>query len=327
MLARIGASALFALCLLLTGCSGSVSSPVQVPVAESASPGAPAPVIAAASASGCGSGSGATGGATSTRTVTVNGVTRSARLHVPGSYDPSKPTPVILAFVGHGMPITKLEGFSGLDDGDALVLYPQPAGTDPQNGWQGAPYASGQDDVAFVAALLDDIEAYACVDEKRVFAAGISNGAGFVSLLSCRMADRIAAFAAVSAAMYPADNPPCQSVPAVPIVEFHGTADPVIAYDGGTSHGTALEPVTQWLLEQAQRGDCAASPTRTSIGEDVTEEQWCGCQGRGALTHYTIAGGGHTWPGATQESGPGATTSTISATRIIEEFFDAHPGA
>lgn len=277
---------------------------------------------AAGSASGCGSGSPA--GSTSTRTVTVDGITRTARLHVTSAYDATTPTPVIVAFVGHGMSIDKLEDFSGLDDSDALVLYPQPAGTDPQNGWQGAPYASGQDDIAFVGALLDDLQARECVDTTRVYAAGISNGAGFVSLLSCRMADRIAAFAAVSAAIYPADNPACPSVPAVPVVEFHGTADPVIPYDGGTSHGAALEPVTQWLTEQAQRGACAASPTRTPIGADVIEEQWCGCHGRGALTHYTIDGGGHTWPGATRSSGPGATTQTISATQIIEEFFAAH---
>lgn len=326
--------ALVVVSLALSGCAGPAASADGAGGLVTASRDGGS--AGAAGASGTAGTSGATGtsgcgsdatpaGSSSTRSVSVAGVTRTAQLHVPNGYDGSTPTPVILAFVGHGMSTQKLEGFSGLDDGDALVLYPQPAGSDPQNGWEGAPYASGQDDVAFVGALLDDLEAHLCVDTARVFAAGISNGGGFVSLLSCRLPARIAAFAVVSGAIYPADDPACPTVPAVPVVEFHGTADPVIPYDGGTSHAAALEPVTQWLDEQAQRSGCASSPTRTAIGSDVTQQQWCGCQGRGALTHYRIEGGGHTWPGATATSGPGATTQTISATRIIEDFFAAHP--
>ncbi|MDQ1121899.1 alpha/beta hydrolase family esterase [Microbacterium trichothecenolyticum] len=326
--------ALLAACLALAGCgaaaagaagsSPSAAGTLSVAGApDSASPAASAHVDAAA-ASGCGRDTSAAG-STSTRTVTVGGTARSARLHVPSGYDGTTPTPVILAFVGHGMSIDKLERFSDLDDSGDLVLYPQPAGTDPQNGWQSAPYASGQDDVAFVSALIDDIEAHACVDVTRVFAAGISNGGGFTALLSCALPARIAAFAVVSGAIYPANDPPCPTTAAVPVVEFHGTNDPVIAYDGGTSHGSQLEPVTQWTTEQAQRSGCSASPTITQIGSDVVEQQWCGCQGRGAMTHYRIEGGGHTWPGATATSGPGATTQTISATRIIEDFFTAHP--
>ncbi len=316
--------------LVLSGCAGGEAPAVSEGNAVTAasrgagSSSAPTGAVAAAGVSGCGADT-TPAGSSSTRSVSVGGTTRTARLHVPSGYDGSTATSVILAFVGHGMSTHKLEDFSGLDDGDAIVVYPEPAGSDPQNGWEGAPYASGQDDVASVGALLDDLEAHLCVDSARVFAAGISNGGGFVSLLSCRLPDRIAAFVVVSGAMYPADNPPCPGVAAVPMVEFHGTGDPVIPYDGGTSHATALEPVTQWLDEQARRSACAASPARTAIGSDVIEQQWCGCQGRGALTHYLIDGGGHTWPGATATSGPGSTTQTISATRIIEDFFAAHP--
>lgn len=322
MLHRLTFTVLLAVCLLLSGCAGGPSgSRPAVATVGSSDPSAGTAV--AAPETGCGSDSRAAG-STGTVSVTVNGTVREARLHVPSGYDGTTPTAVILAFVGHGMSTDKLESFSDLDGGDAFVLYPQPAGTDPQNGWESAPYASGQDDVAFVGALLDTLQARACVDTRRIFAAGISNGGGFVSLLSCRLPERIAAFAVVSGAAYPADNPTCPSATAVPIVEFHGTADPVIPYDGGTRHDATIEPVAQWLDEQAQRNACAPSPTRTSIGSDVVEQEWSGCHGRGALVHYRVEGGGHTWPGATAESGPGAITRTISATRIIEDFFAAH---
>jgi len=37
--------------------------------------------------------------------------------------------------------------------------------------------AAGIDDVGFMAAILDRLEANLCVDRRRVYAAGMSNGA------------------------------------------------------------------------------------------------------------------------------------------------------
>jgi polyhydroxybutyrate depolymerase len=41
---------------------------------------------------------------------------------------------------------------------------------------------------------------------------------------------------------------------------------------------------------------------------------------------YSIAGGGHTWPGADIDLGPAdATTQTVDATQLTLDFFEAHP--
>ena len=252
--------------------------------------------------------------------VTVDGAARGYTVHVPATMTAQTSMPLILAFAGYRMPPGQLEQLSGLDGSGAIVVYPQAASTAAGVGWQGAPYSSGADDVAFTTALLDDVESRLCIDPKRVFAAGISNGGGFVSLLSCALPERIAAFAVVSGAIYPATNPPCPSAPPVPVIAFHGTADEVIPYDGGARHDASVAPVSQWLSQLAIRNGCASDPRPETVAAGVERQTWTGCRDPGALLHYRIDGGGHVWPGA---AGSGSTA--VSATTLIETFFAAHP--
>lgn len=274
----------------------------------------------AATASSCDANFTLEPGASAPLLVTVDGATRVYTVHVPATMTTQTPTPLILAFAGYRMPPGQLEQLSDLNGSGAIVVYPQAASTAAGVGWQGAPYSSGADDVAFTAALLDDVKSRLCVDPKRVFAAGISNGGGFVSLLSCALPERIAAFAVVSGAIYPATNPSCESGSPVPVIEFHGTADDVIPYDGGIRHDATVAPVPLWLSQVATRNGCTIDPRSESVATGVERQTWTGCRDRGALVHYRIDGGGHVWPGA-----EGSGETAISATTLIETFFTAHP--
>ncbi|WP_150957334.1 alpha/beta hydrolase family esterase [Microbacterium testaceum] len=290
--------------VLLSGCSASPAAPQEAtPTSTSACPAAPT----------------LPSGETTRLSLTVAGDDRLFDVHVPADHDGATPSPLILAFAGYRAPAGELEREVGLNDSGAVVVYPQPASSAAGTGWQGAPYSSGADDVAFTSALLDEVESRLCIDTARVFAAGMSNGGGFVSLLSCALPERIAAFAVVSGAVYPATNPPCPDAPPVPVIEFHGTADDVIPYDGGTRHDARVLPVPQWLSQLATRNGCAPDPRSETVAPGVEKQTWTGCRDRGALEHYRIAGGGHVWPGA---SGSG---EQLGATRLIETFFTAHP--
>ena len=116
-----------------------------------------------------------------TRSVNVNGVTRSFLLYVPPSYSPTTPAPVVMNLHGWAgssqsymnyadlRPLANANGF--------LLAYPQalvgPSGV-PE--WDSAgPYAWGADEVGFMAALLDDLEANFSVNSDQCYICGFSS--------------------------------------------------------------------------------------------------------------------------------------------------------
>jgi polyhydroxybutyrate depolymerase len=134
----------------------------------------------------------------------------------------------------------------------------------------------------------------------------------------------------------------------MPLVAFHGTADPYLAYTGGYGPkvaslptpdgkgtiGTAVlatgddaAPVPDMVAAWATRGGCSAGAGPTT-NADITIEQWT-CPKGVDVALYTVDGGGHSWPGskvsASAKDLVGPTTMTISANALMWSFFQAHP--
>ncbi len=110
------------------------------------------------------------------------------------------------------------------DTAGIVVVYPN--GIDET--WN-VSSTTGTDDVGFISALIDTVDYQYSIDLNRVFATGMSMG-GFMSYrLACELSERIAAIASVTGlqAFYP-----CNPNRPVPILQFHGTADPVVPYAG-----------------------------------------------------------------------------------------------
>jgi len=294
-----------------------------VPASASASPAVrDYPVLSA----GCLSSQAPPTGVTTHETITSGGLQREYLLHLPTGYQPRRPTPLIMAFHGRKGDGSDIEAFSGIDSLPAIAVYPVGTkGQGDERAWESAPYAAPVDDVRFVSDLLDHLQATLCVDTNRIFATGKSNGAGFVALLACQLPLRIAAFGTIAGAYYPGTATGCDTSPPAPIVDFHGTADPTIGYDGDVSHGVPTPPLMEWAQGRAEQNRCAAAPEQTDIGTDVVEFAWTGCTQHENVTHYRILGAGHTWPGELVDSGPGSATQTIKATQVIWDFFSAHP--
>jgi polyhydroxybutyrate depolymerase len=266
----------------------------------------------------------ATPGESEEHTIVSGGVTRSYILHLPDDYEPSWPLPVVMAFHGRKGSGTQIEGFSGISELDAIAVYPQglPGAAD-KTAWQGAPYASAADDVLFVSDLLTELQRTLCVDPARIYVTGKSNGGGFAGVLACRLARRIAAAAPVAGAFYEGGETGCAPRRAVPILDFHGTADSIVDYAGEPDNG--LPALPDWLSAWAERDGCDDEPETVFEEDDVTAIQWTGCRAHATVVHYRITGGGHTWPGELADSGPGRATQTISATAVMWDFFLAHP--
>ncbi len=146
-----------------------------------------------------------------TRTLTVGGLERSYIVHVPKSYDGAKACPVVLVYHGGGSNAEQMVRFCGLndkaDEAGFIAVYPDGTGLIHRlltfNGGNCCGYAMRRkiDDVAFTKAVLDDLAKVVRVDEKRIFATGMSNGAIMAYLLAAELSDRIAAIAPVAGPM------------------------------------------------------------------------------------------------------------------------------
>jgi poly(3-hydroxybutyrate) depolymerase len=115
--------------------------------------------------------------------------------------------------------------------GKAVVAYP--TGHDDVvllgtrgRGWDLRPEQTTDRD--FITALLDRLEADRCIDRRRIYVTGFSNGGFAASLLGCQLARRLAAVASVAGAL---DLGDCKPERPVPILFLYGTSDRVVPVD------------------------------------------------------------------------------------------------
>ena len=262
-------------------------------------------------------------------TLESGGLTRSYVLHIPPSYTGDQPMPLVLNYHGLGGLASDQQAYSNLpekaDEAGFIVVAPQGEG-DPAN-HNFATLSDRPDDIAFTVELLDALETQLCIDTARIFAAGLSNGAQMSGRLACNLSERIAAVAPVSGAHFPPfspdipDEPGCFSTRPVPLIAFHGTADPVIPFEGGPSiFNISFRSIEEAVIpEWAAHNGCAAEPFAEQVTENVRRVRYQGCDEGATVELYVIADGGHVWPGA-----PGATQE-ISASGLIWAFFQEHP--
>lgn len=263
--------------------------------------------------------------------IVSSGEKREYILHVPRSYDRSKAAPLVISLHGAGgWPAQQLEvsGWNAVADREGfIVVYPAGAQRAGPRVWHVEKSGDLEKDVRFISQLIDKIEGDYNVDRDRIYANGLSNGGGMSFVLSCTISDRIAAVGLVAAARTLPWRWCSDSTP-VPMIAFHGTADPVVPYNGGTSLTTPGWPsVPIFTANWARRNRCADEPAETAMAPDITRREYRACAGDATVVLYTVRGGGHTWPGG----GPlpewlvGPTNREIDATRLMWSFFRAHP--
>jgi polyhydroxybutyrate depolymerase len=265
--------------------------------------------------------------------LTSGGHERTYLLDLPDGYDGTGPVPVIVNFHGYGSNAEQQAAYSGLGTAGAgrgyAVATPQALGDPPR--WVFLPPVAGEvDDVAFSADLYDHLEATLCVDADREYAAGMSNGAAMSARLACALGDRLAAAAMVTANFY---SPDCARTTPVAVISFHGTADPIVPYEGGpiapvaaaAANGLPVPPEETTMQDWANHDGCDGGPAEDEPADGIRRLAWSGCEAGSDVVLYAVEGGGHTWPGAAAELAPlGETTREISATDLILDFFDAH---
>jgi polyhydroxybutyrate depolymerase len=215
------------------------------------------------------------------------------------------------------------------DENGFIVVYPEGTGFGPKS-WEmtGSETPSHMPDVIFISQLIDKLEASYNIDNARIYANGMSNGGGMAFVLSCTLSDRIAAVGMVSAGLDPGWNW-CTDDRPVPVIAFHGTADPVCLYNGGWSKlaGGAFPSVPGFMANWSRRNRCGPNPIASTIAANVTRLRYTDCADNAGVVLYTIKGEGHQWPGGKRVAAEwmlGRYSQSIDATRQMWAFFREH---
>jgi len=220
------------------------------------------------------------------------------------------------------------------DEKGFVVVYPNGTGklADKLFTWNGGTccgYAQQNniDDVGFVRAIVGDVETILPIDAKRIYATGMSNGGIMSYRLACEASDLFAAIGPVSGTL---NFSPCEPEGPVSIIHFHGTADQHLPYNGGIGEkslaGVGFASASDSIQFWAGYDNCAFEPQIQSFS-DIRLDIYTNCAKGTSVEFYTIIDGLHAWPGSDGPAWPGGDrpTGTISATRLIWDFFAAHP--
>jgi polyhydroxybutyrate depolymerase len=212
-----------------------------------------------------------------TRGVLMGEQKRKYLVHVPKDYDPKKPAAVVLALHGAAMDGSMMVWFSGLnkksDEAGFIVVYPSGTGVGPFRTWNAGGFsgkmAEGKaDDVAFIGKMLDDLKGVVKVDEKRVYACGMSNGGMMCYRLAAELSDRIAAIAPVAGTIAIDESKPKRPVP---VMHFHGSKDNIVPFKM-TKHKTPsfmkLKGVEDSIQTWVKLNGCDEKPMTETISKD-----------------------------------------------------------
>ena len=264
-------------------------------------------------------------------TLAFADVSRTYILHIPANYDPSKSYPLMMVFHGNGGTGAETEKetqFNTIADQNGFfVAYPDSVGAK----WI---LTGSNNDVTFNLRVIHAIETKYSIDSTHVYISGYSQGGGMVTQLACGYTGTFAGAATVSENFNPTTESACHPSRPIKFALFHGTADPISPYSGGTnplSGGTtysAQDTAQFW----ATNNGCSAAIQATQIPDTLdtgaavvdTRQAWTGCTSGARVIFYTIKDGGHTWPGSAADSGQsldsiplGAVSQNLNASQLI----------
>lgn len=264
------------------------------------------------------------------------GVMREYRVHLPRSYDPAVPTPLLLTFHGGGgnMNIQADDQYyrqiSKSDQAGYIVVFPN--GYSRLGGklatWNagnccGAARDTQSDDVGFVREILARLRQRLNVDADRVFASGMSNGAMMAYRLACEMPESFRAIAAVAGT----DNTrTCAPGKPVSILHIHARDDDRMLFEGGAGRKsgaiTEFVSVPDSIAKWSRLNGCTGAPRRVLETAGAYCDAYEACRAGSSVKLCVTETGGHSWPGGTKPRALDKAPSTaISATDLIWAFF------
>ena len=141
--------------------------------------------------------------------------------------------------------------------------------------------------------------------------------------LACELNDRIRAIASVTGSMVPDNLNSCVPNTEVPVLQMHGTDDPIVPYAGLANVSRPIdETMTFWVANNG----CAQGPDTSLIPDNFPGDlstafrvDYSNCTDDAKVSLFVLENGEHTWPGALLTLG--VTNRDIHGSEEIWLFF------
>lgn len=231
---------------------------------------------------------------------------RPYAVRLPTGYDPEVASPVLLSLHGFtldGATTVAQARLAALADPRGYILAypdgtPDSMGRRFWNATNGCCNVEGieVDDVAYLIAVLDDLERRFDVDPHRVFVFGFSNGGFMAHRLACEHGDRLAAIVSLGGVSW-LDPNDCPAGHAVNVLQIHSDADEVIPYTGNAYLPSAAATVAMWM----EKNGCTGALMSAGVanldlavpGDEASMQVAEGCPAGGAVGLWTLDGSLH----------------------------------
>ena len=235
-----------------------------------------------------------------TKTFSHDNVNRNYLVYIPNSYDSEIDYPLMFLFHGFGGIASEFMNTADMRDlaesKNFIVVYPQ--GLDlasTGSHWNcsnpSADNKSDVDDIGFIENLIDQLLIdYPVIDNKRIYAAGYSNG-GFMSYYLACNSKKFAAIGSVAGTMLDDSYQSCDALFPTAMINIHGTDDFDVPYDGNSYYPSIPDVVDWWKnFNNATNEDLLTN-------QDGTIEQYIYYDDAGDrfVEHIKVIGGGHYW--------------------------------
>lgn len=236
-----------------------------------------------------------------------DGVQREYEVHIPPSYTGTTAVPLMMTIHGAHNTIAMVRSWSQMnsvsDQNGFVVVYP--AGLDcwTVGTTHFAGCESADDDVGFLNNVVTEVESHACIDQKRVYVTGISNGSAMSQYMGCHFANIYAAVGGV------AGGGGC-TAPARPLPIFYavGTADGL--FDNGAN-------AQAW----ARTNNCSTTPVTVYDEGSTLCTVYQGCDQGVEVEYCEVTGMPHCWPDNCYSDPNNTMYEPFEASPLMWQFF------
>lgn len=239
---------------------------------------------------------------------------RKYLLALPEPFDVNRSYPLVMAFHYSGgsaevmAQITKLDKLSA----DYIVVYPQAAVEEWNEGCGcNKPARLGIDDVAFVDAILAEMQSRYKVDTDRIFATGYSQGGLFVHNLACKRSNVFRAVAIVSAPMSVQLASSCDPTDPISVMMIHAEDDAVLPFYGQVHSNFGLISSIDAALLWATHNQLQLDSGWQYLTDNIRRRASDGTDYK--VTLYSPIKGGHAWGFA-----------GLNSSEVVLQFFAEH---